>query len=183
MLLTPYLKQKEITCRLKRKNSVLFLGAQISQVLIWLVGFHSRNKSQPLVSILRLKSHISPLAVTWFLDRYDVYFWSTAKHCNADGLSQLLLPTPNSGEISIAVLINLMQLDALPVTRHQLRRCSEADCILSKVLQYTQHGWLKQLHPELKVFSSRQQELMVEAGCLLWGVRVIIPKKFRKLRK
>ena len=51
--------------------------------------------------------------------------------------------------------------------------------MLSKVVQYTQHSWPKQLNPELKAYSNRQQKLTVEAGCLLWGVRVIVPKKLR----
>ena len=142
---------------------------------------------KPLVSILGPKSHIPPLAAARFQRwaillsayRYDVEFRSTAKHCNADGLSRLPLPTPESDEISTAALVNLMQIDALPVTRHHLRQCTEGDHILSKVLQYTQNGWPKQLDPELKAFCNRQQELTVEAGCLLWGVRVVIPKKLR----
>ena len=142
---------------------------------------------KPLVSILGPKSHIPPLAAVRFQRwaillsayRYDVEFRATAKHCNADGLSRLPLPTPESDEISTAALVNLMQINALPVTHHQLRQSTEGDRVLSKVVQYTQHGWPKQLNPELKAYSNRQQELTVEAGCLLWGVRVIVPKKLR----
>ena len=54
--------------------------------------------------------------------------------------------------MSTAALVNLMQIDSLPVTRQQLQQCTEGDHTLSKVLQYTQNGWSKQLDPALKAF-------------------------------
>ena len=55
------------------------------------------------------------------------------------------------------------------LTRHQLRQCTERDKVLSKVMNYTLNGWPNQVEPVLKPFSNRQQELTVEAGCILWG--------------
>ena len=47
------------------------------------------------------------------------------------------------------------------------------------MLKYTQNDWPDQWDPVLKPFNSRRQELTVEAGCLLWGIRVIVPEKLR----
>jgi len=56
---------------------------------------------------------------------------------NADELSRLSLMTSESEEVSPAALVNLMQIDALPVTRHQLRQYTERNQVLSKVINYT----------------------------------------------
>ena len=47
--------------------------------------------------------------------------------------------------------------------------------MLSKVHLYTQRGWPNDVNPELKPYATRHYELTVEAGCLLWGMRVVIP--------
>ena len=140
---------------------------------------------KPLLSILGPKCQIPPLAAARFQRwaillsayRYDVEFRVTSKHCNADGLSRLPLMTPELEDASPATLVNLMQIDSLPVTRHQLRQCTERDKVLAKVTNYIQTGWPTQVEPVLKPYSNRQQELTVEAGCILWGTRVIIPSK------
>ena len=142
---------------------------------------------KPLLSILGPKCQIPPLAAARFQRwaillsayRYDVEFRVTSKHCNADGLSRLPLMTPELEDASPATLVNLMQIDSLPVTRHQLRQCTERDKVLAKVINYIQTGWPTQVEPVLKPYSNRQQELTVEAGCILWGTRVIIPEKLQ----
>ena len=72
-----------------------------------------------------------------------------------------------------------MQIDTLPITQHQLRQCTERDKVLSTVMNYTLNGWPNRVELVLKPFSNRQQELTVEAGCILWGTRVIVPEKLR----
>ncbi|XP_069114424.1 uncharacterized protein [Argopecten irradians] len=39
------------------------------------------------------------------------------------------------------------------------------------------HGWQESVEPELKPYAIRQNELTTHQGCLLWGIRVIIPLK------
>ena len=103
-----------------------------------------------LLSLLGSKCRIPPLAAAWFqrwaillsADRYDVEFCVTSKHCNADGLSRLPLMTPESEDASPATLVNLMQIDSLPVTRHQLRQYTERDKVLAKVMCYVHSKWM-----------------------------------------
>ena len=52
--------------------------------------------------------------------------------------------------------------------------------MLSKVCHFTKVGWLKQYPVCLKLFANQQQELTIEADCLLWGMRVVVPEKWRK---
>ena len=41
-------------------------------------------------------------------------------------------------------------------------------------------GWPQHVSPELKPFYQRKDELIIEAGCLMWGIRVVIPSKLRQ---
>ena len=61
----------------------------------------------------------------------------------------------------------------------QLRAATKSDRTLSKVFRYTQSGWPHQIPQKLKPFADRRNELTVEEGCLLWGYRVLIPRKLR----
>ena len=86
---------------------------------------------------------------------YQLEFKPTEQHSNADGLSRLI--------------------EAIPITSQAVKCATRKDKVLSKVLHYTQKGWPTQIPEPLKPFSTRRLEITVEAGCLLWGVRVIIP--------
>ena len=51
------------------------------------------------------------------------------------------------------------------------------DLVLAKVLNYTQNGWSSSVEPDLKPFFDRRLEITIEAGCLMWGIKVVIPSK------
>ena len=76
-------------------------------------------------------------------------------------------------------IFNISQIEALPVTASAVRKATRKDLILRKVFQYTRLGWpsLQSLSKALKPFSTWQHELSIEDGCLMWGIRVIIPIK------
>ena len=75
-----------------------------------------------------------------------------------------------------ATTFNIRQISKLPITAKDQ---TEGDPVLSKVLQYTQNGWPHVVPTELKPFYQRQNELTIEAGCLLWGTKVVIPERFQ----
>lgn len=111
---------------------------------------------------------------------YEIAYKPTAAHGNADGLSRLPLSdqrgTPRE---TVETVFNLCQISALPVTAQQVASATRTDPALSKVLHYTEHGWPQQVPETLKPFKNRRHELTVEGGCLLWGIQVIVPKKFQ----
>jgi len=54
------------------------------------------------------------------------------------------------------------------------------DPVLSKVLEFVRHGWPQPVEDiRLKPYFNRRFELSVEQGCLLWGLRVIIPYRYQ----
>ena len=46
-------------------------------------------------------------------------------------------------------------------------------------MQYTRHGWPNEVPEALLPFQRKQQEITVENGCLLWGMRVLVPTKLQ----
>ena len=144
---------------------------------------------QPLISIFGPKKGI-PATTAACLQRYalflqghdyDIEYKSSKSHANCDGLSRLPysqsedLPDSDSVE-----LYNLSQIDSLPVSASDVKRETRRDPTLSKVLDLTLNGWTDKPQDErLKPYYTRRNELSVENGCLMWGIRVIIPIKLR----
>lgn len=71
--------------------------------------------------------------------------------------------------------------DEFPVSASMIAQATKKDKILLKVMHYTQYGWCdgKEVNDELKPFYMRRFELSVQQGCLLWGLRVIIPRYYQ----
>ena len=67
----------------------------------------------------------------------------------------------------------------MPVTAEQIQRTTRQDPILSQVYRFVQDGWPRQVEDNYKPFFKCKNELSIEAGCLLWGNRVILPEKFK----
>ena len=143
---------------------------------------------KPLTTILGPKKEVPPLAAArlqrWALIlsayKYDIEFRPTAQHANADGLSRLPLACAETeGSSSEPSIFNIAQIESLPVTAARVRQASSTDPVVSKVIRYTQGGWPTEVDEGLRPFWRRRHELTVEEGCLLWGIRVVIPPKLQ----
>ena len=69
---------------------------------------------------------------------------TSAKHCNADGLSRLPRPGPAAVRDGVELGtkgFNMHQLEALPLSAKQLKDATTRDPQLSMVFRYTQEGW------------------------------------------
>ena len=49
------------------------------------------------------------------------------------------------------------------------------------MITFVQQGWPTQVHDQLKPYHVRRDELTVEANCLLWGRKVIVPEKLQSI--
>ena len=76
-------------------------------------------------------------------------------------------------------IFNLAQVEALPTTAEQVATATKKDPLLSQVYHYTQSGWPNEVDDVLLSFWNPRFELKIEQGCLLWGIRVVIPQKLR----
>ena len=108
---------------------------------------------------------------------YEIEYRPTGAHANADSLSRLPLKT-NEPDVTSdePAVFNISQIEHLPVTTKQLQAATRRDPILSKVLRCVKSGWPKHCETELRPYWFRRFELTVEGGCLLWGIRVLVPR-------
>ena len=68
-------------------------------------------------------------------------------------------------------------VDELPITAGEKIR---KDPVLAHVYDFPLHGWSQAVEdPLLQPYFSRREELSVDQGCVLWGLRVVIPGMHR----
>lgn len=140
---------------------------------------------QPLVKILGPTTGVPALAAArlqrWALllsaYQYDIVYKPSLQHANADGLSRLPLKgdAPKSNPE-----YRVSWLETMPVSAKDIKREIDKDRVLTKVRYFTQSGWPKHVSDEaLRPYWNRREELTIEADCVLWGLRVIIPMTLR----
>ena len=143
---------------------------------------------KPLVTILGPKSGIPTLAAArlqrWAIllsaYQYDIEYRSTVKHANADCLSRLPLQIEKPEDVDEVRLVNILQIESLPLSAEQIRKTTRADPVLSRVLEYTLTGWPEERSPEIAAYYQKHHEITIENRCLLWGIRVIVSKSFHE---
>ena len=79
------------------------------------------------------------------------------------------------GAATVATLFNMSQIDVLPLGVQQLKQATQSDPVLNRVFLFTQKGWPQEIEPELRPYYHRRNELTVEQGCLLYGMKVVVP--------
>ena len=173
--------------QLEKEALALVFGVKKFHQYLYGRRFTLITDHKPLTTILGPKRGIPSLAAArlqrWaiLLSAYDyiIQYKSTHDHCNADSLSRLPLPTtdqPSGREVSV---FNIGQAQALPVTFRDIQTATHQDRILGKVLTYVQGGWPTSVSESLKPYQNRQHEIGTESGCLMWGMRVIVPEKLQ----
>ena len=144
---------------------------------------------KPLLTILGPKTGIPSLAAArmqrWsFLlsaYQYDIIFKPTAAHCNADGLSRLPQESTPQSEPNEVSLFNFGQIHNLPISSTQVQRATRDDPFLSKVYSFVRDGWPGHVdNSDLHPYWGVRNELSLEGGCLLRGIRVVVPHKLRE---
>ncbi|XP_062509042.1 uncharacterized protein K02A2.6-like [Corticium candelabrum] len=67
------------------------------------------------------------------------------------------------------------------MTAKEIAKATQLNVVTSIAYQYTRYGWTtRDVDKSLQQFAKRANELSIEGGCLLWGIRVIIPEELRK---
>ena len=73
------------------------------------------------------------------------------------------------------VIFNVAQIHALPITFQAIKTATSRDLVLT----YVQNGWPATVPEQLKPYKVRENEIGIESGCLMWGIRVIIPESLQ----
>ncbi|GFY08254.1 uncharacterized protein K02A2.6 [Trichonephila clavipes] len=131
---------------------------------------------KPLIAIFGSKRGLPVLAATRLLHyalilqsfEFDIIFRKTIEHGNADFLSRL---PKTSEELEVKddiTIFQMSQIEALLVTSKELRQETSKDIELGPLLR------------EGKDLQGRKAQYTIEDGCIMYGQRVCIPRKFRK---
>ena len=111
---------------------------------------------------------------------YHISYKPGDDNANADSLSRLPLPDSPAQTPSPADIVLLMEtLQSSPVTADNIRKWTDKDPLLSRVRTLVLEGWKNGQEEKMKPFNRCSHELSVQDGCVLWGNRVIVPKKDR----
>lgn len=113
---------------------------------------------------------------------YTIQYQKGALHANADGLSRLPLSYTHKEKLGAVEVFYTSQLDTLPVSSTEIRRDTLSDPTLSRVLEMVSTGRFpaaKGVGEELSPYLLRKLDLTIQQGCLMWGVRVVVPPKLR----
>ncbi|GFX47348.1 uncharacterized protein K02A2.6 [Trichonephila clavipes] len=111
------------------------------------------------------------LSIVWASFEFDIIFRKTIEHGNADFLSRL---PKTSEELEVKddiTIFQMSQIEALPVTSKELRQETSKDIELGPLLRALREG---------KDLQGREAQYTIEDGCIMYGQRVCIPRKFRK---
>ena len=147
---------------------------------------HLYTDHKALVTILGPKTAVPTLAVArmqrWAVIlqaySYQVEYRPSKEHGNADALSRLPCNAPPLKEE--AELFFFSDLKELPIDAKEISSETRRDPVLARLLNYTLSGWPNYLtSDELKPYFTQRHELSVEQGCVLRGMRVIIPPSLR----
>ncbi|XP_060063528.1 uncharacterized protein K02A2.6-like [Ylistrum balloti] len=113
---------------------------------------------------------------------YSIQYKNTKLHGNADGLSRLPLKsarTQSEREIlDESHLFQVSQIETLPVSASDIVKGIRKSPTLCKVLNDVLHGWSQEDKAALP-FYDRRNDITVQQGILLWGIRVIIPEELQ----
>lgn len=95
---------------------------------------------------------------------------------NTDTLNRLLPQTEEEYDTDQVLMLEVMEDP--PVTTTQVQYWTTKDEILvQEVQEWCLKGWPREVDPAYRPYSQKRLELSVKDGCVLWGVRVVIPKR------
>ncbi|BHF83536.1 hypothetical protein SprV_0902667900 [Sparganum proliferum] len=148
---------------------------------------HTDNK--PLLGLLGGKRGIqqmsSPRMQRWALTvsayTYAMKYVTGSANVVADALSRLPIVDDGINGAPVFETVNLLQNPVnAPVTCQQIRQWTSRDPLLSRVKRALQSGWPSSTSSDFQPFFSRQNELSLQDGCILWGNRVVVPPQGRR---
>ncbi|PIK48865.1 hypothetical protein BSL78_14267 [Apostichopus japonicus] len=158
------------------KSKIRYLGHKLTS-----------EDHQPLTKIFGPKHGIPALAAAqrWAVllsaYQYNIEYRSSAKNANADLLSRLPVGEASSGDPEEYCFLETVLMET-PITATEISKHTDKDPVLAKVLEFTLPGWPNDcVDPAIQPYFTRRDELSLEDGCLIWGLRVIIPSKLHEL--
>mgnify|MGYP000229430996 FL=1 len=174
---------------MEKEALAIIFGVKKFHQFLYGHSFTIKTDHKPLEGLLNEKKgipalaapRIQPWALTLSAYEYKISYKAGQTNGNADGLSWLPLPEmPESVPVPGETILLMEHLEGTPVHSGHIKEWTKRDPILSQVLRFILEGWpTKDYSAELNPYFTKQSELSVEDGCVLWGARVIVPPQGR----
>ncbi|XP_064469738.1 uncharacterized protein K02A2.6-like [Ornithodoros turicata] len=184
--------------QIEREALAIIFGVKKFHQYLWGRRFTLFTDHKPLTVIFGSKKGI-PVTTASRLQRwaiilmsysFDIQFKSTNNIANADGLSRLPEgPDLTFDEQMQRGIFNVedeeinavhdFHMSTLPVTAKHIADATQKDHCLAQVLEFIVNGWPKNPEPQFAMYFQKPTELTSHRGCVLWGLRTVIPEKYR----
>ena len=130
----------------------------------------AENKEIPTLAALRLRRWGLILSAY----QYKIRTRKSQDNANADMLSRLT--TNKSLQLAQELQINhFTVLEEMPISADDIADETRKDRTLARIYHYIMNGWPKEQDSDIAPYYTRRDELSAEQGCILWGLRVVIP--------
>ena len=182
--------------QIEREALSIIYGVKKSHQYLYGRNFLLLTDHKPLLTIFGEKKGI-PVMTASRLQRwaiilaaysYTIEYVPTKEHGNADCLSRL--PAENDSvyeqyhsQNSIVNMVQESQITSLPISAEEIRKATDKDRVLQKVIKTMKKGWpkmRKKVSKKLQPYFDRHFQLSLQRDCLLCGRRVIIPTLLRE---
>ncbi|XP_064468972.1 uncharacterized protein K02A2.6-like [Ornithodoros turicata] len=184
--------------QIEREALAIIFGVRKFHQYLWGRKFTLFTDHKPLTVIFgpskgipaTTASRLQRWAIILMSYAFDIQFKSTTNIANADGLSRL----PEGADLEfdqqmeegifnvVDEEINAVQdfrMHTLPVRAKQIAEATLQDRYLKQVKEYIASGWPERVEQELVPYWQRRAELTTHRECVLWGLRTVIPQKYR----
>ena len=176
--------------QVEREALAIIFGVKRFRRYLWGRHFTLETNHRPLVSILGPNNGIPTMTAVrlqrWALIlsgySYDITYRPGSELSHADALSRLPYDDPARGEREPSVdIFHFTCVDELPVTSRQIRESTKKNRLLAKVYNYITTGWTEKISDAtLQTFFIRRHKLSAEQGCILWGLRDVVPPNWQR---
>lgn len=137
-----------------------------------LVQIFSPDKSLPHMTASRMQHY----AIFLQGFQYQIRYKRSEMNSNADGLSRLPMAVSEKRRFEESDVFELHQIDSLPVTAEDIARETVKDDDLKILFDALLKG--HQLDSKKRFFIN-QEEFTIQSGCIMRGIRVVVPVSLR----
>ena len=169
--------------QVEKEALALIFGVKKFHKYVYGRSFTMVTDHKPLLSIFNPKTAVPSITAArmqrWamFLSayQYTIEYKCGKSHANADFFSRLPIHKNQDFE-DPSTVFQVSYVEELPVMAADVAKETLKDATLATVYQYVMEGWPNKVQEDaLKPYYQRKDQLATDQGCLLWGLRVIIP--------
>jgi len=172
--------------QLDKEGAAVVFGLKKFHKYIYGRKFDIVTDHKPLLKLFheekKIPEQASPRIQRWGIIlrayEYKMIYRPGKDHANADCLSRLPLKITKAVKSEDHVFM-MNEIACTTLTAKDIKEWTRYDKVLSKVHHYLLTGWPEDEDPELTAYRIRKDELSLHDGCILWGMRVVIPSKGR----